>query len=861
MSLTVRSTHHACTLRVQGTLDESLALALVDAGDRAVAEYGYRALIVELDTPGGAARSLEYVLEAFSRWRALGARVDTCGLGQAMSAGTLLLACGDHRSASATTMVLLHPLQNVPEDAGSKRLKDAATAHMARVLVERTRGVALGRGLAAALSQGHLVSEARNLEVAALLAYASGEVLERLPRVPDPVVHERYQAPAERAALIAALCARLEAVARDDAARARLYERLSEADVPISGHMARALGLVDAIGGPRSAAPPPPPDRAVLQVPEWGSVFPEGRVSFDLLRRHMLSLGESGSGKTRSAVLPLLRAAFAAPSISTLLVIDPKGDIAPLLQALAADPARPMEVVPIDPAETCIDLMGSAEWSIAPLLAEGRWMQAAARVFSRISSLVPGHGARTIDGAVASTSRDPFWEREATALAQALLAFTLWWLQRPSRVADMLSHRLSFVDASAFLDEKDSAAERKRRLEPYRRCERACVAALRLEDVAARFGFASEAGAWEVLAHDERPLHLPDTVLARLWRESGVRAADAARWERWATGRPDGMVEPAGHIDPDLARRRRRLLLCTPPPGVPANVLAIADAVALAVALPGFEGALLDECSDWLFRDGGTEASEAGAALARFAALDRTAAPTYAGVFGHVNTCWAPVNRSPLREQLRFGPEPSDPSRTAPAFDASVRGAGAGVRRCFVYSDADALREGLVGRAVKATFFEAVLDDPARSVPRHGRPTVGYICDEFQRFITSDFRHGEQAFLEIARSFGAFVALATQSVASLALGLSRIEPDAQVRLAAVDSLLGNTATKLFFRSTDPSLQARVESMCPRSVGEPTIVELRPLSTLQVGECYALAPDGRMVRAQIAYSPDPAPPSR
>ena len=51
-----------------------------------------------------------------------------------------------------------------------------------------------------------------------------------------------------------------------------------------------------------------------------------------------------------------------------------------------------------------------------------------------------------------------------------------------------------------------------------------------------------------------------------------------------------------------------------------------------------------------------------------------------------------------------------------------------------------------------------------------------------------------------------------------------------------------------------------ESFSPRGVGEPTIVQLRPLSTLQVGECYALAPDGRMVRAQIAYSPDPAPPS-
>ena len=90
-------------------------------------------------------------------------------------------------------------------------------------------------------------------------------------------------------------------------------------------------------------------------------------------------------------------------------------------------------------------------------------------------------------------------------------------------------------------------------------------------------------------------------------------------------------------------------------------------------------------------------------------------------------------------------------------------------------------------------------------------PLVGYVADEAHRFVTSDAAHGEQSFMDACRSFGAFCVLATQSPSSIrhALGADGTS------LAAVEMMLANTATKLFFRSTDEAAQNYIAALCPR----------------------------------------------
>ena len=160
--------------------------------------------------------------------------------------------------------------------------------------------------------------------------------------------------------------------------------------------------------------------------------------------------------------------------------------------------------------------------------------------------------------------------------------------------------------------------------------------------------------------------------------------------------------------------------------------------------------------------------------------------------------------------------------------------------------------DNLIAIALKAVFFEAVLDDPVRARGGTDLPLVGYVADEFHRFVTSDPLHGEQSFLDTCRSFGAVCVLACQSIASVHHALAHGAGNSDQNGAAVDILCTNTATKIAFRSTDPEVANRVSELSPHRPGLPGVVRVRPVSTLAPGECYASLADGRFERRQLGY---------
>ena len=146
--------------------------------------------------------------------------------------------------------------------------------------------------------------------------------------------------------------------------------------------------------------------------------------------------------------------------------------------------------------------------------------------------------------------------------------------------------------------------------------------------------------------------------------------------------------------------------------------------------------------------------------------------------------------------------------------------------------------------ALKASFFEAVLAEPARIEPRPDLPLVGYVADEFHRFVTSDAVHGEQSILDTCRSHGALCVLATQSTRSIAHALSLGGAGRDTNDASLDILLANTATKYLFRSTDAETAARVAALSHHRPGFAPAAAGRPLATLAPGECYVALADGR-----------------
>ncbi len=150
-----------------------------------------------------------------------------------------------------------------------------------------------------------------------------------------------------------------------------------------------------------------------------------------------------------------------------------------------------------------------------------------------------------------------------------------------------------------------------------------------------------------------------------------------------------------------------------------------------------------------------------------------------------------------------------------------------------------------IGKVLKAGFFRALLTPERLNTP--SVPPFFYICDEFQRFITHDEDSGEQSFLDRCRAYRVCCALATQSIASL-----RYVFDDERGNHSINIIINNTGTKLFFRTTDSNTVNTLTDLIPHPVNneKPHVVRVRPPSTLQTGECYYILANGMTGRGQV-----------
>ena len=223
----------------------------------------------------------------------------------------------------------------------------------------------------------------------------------------------------------------------------------------------------------------------------------------------------------------------------------------------------------------------------------------------------------------------------------------------------------------------------------------------------------------------------------------------------------------------------------------------------------------------------------------------------YAGVRASAAIICADFAAPAITRTLYFGCEPGFLAEARNGLDFARLVSREGPGTLVLFQPARDGLDNLIAVALKASFFESVLDDPDRARCGKDLPLVAYVADEFHRFITSDPLHGEQSFLDTCRSFGAFCVLASQSVASLDHALAHGGGSFRQDESAVEILWNNTANKLVFRTTDPKTARRVDDLCPHRPGLAGVVRVRPVSTLRTGECYAMLADGRFERRQLA----------
>ena len=400
-------------VRFCGELTREATVDLVETIDMLVRVYFYVLIEIQISSLGGASSALEHYLDAHRRWRAAGVRVRTRVVERAASAAALILSLGDERIAEPGASLLYHLFRlpsNAPVTASAAALMFADLTRLDEQCVARL----VERAMADA-ERATTVSvdvEPSDLQVLRLLtadlpsgAKGRARTLRGLARALERAVRRALRA-------------------NDRATLVEIYRKLCRSELSVSPAVARILRLIDRVGtaqAPSSVAPQAPG----LTIPHWAALYPPaGEVPRETLLRHTLALGDSGSGKTCSAILPVLRSLVEAPPgrVGCALVIDPKGEIGPVLERDAAKRLRR-----IVPSESGVDLMTGPDWRLGADLAHARYLTAAHRIVRRVLSFEPSLPTRVLADhqSPAETTNAEFFDREGTSLLIVVLAFVL----------------------------------------------------------------------------------------------------------------------------------------------------------------------------------------------------------------------------------------------------------------------------------------------------------------------------------------------------------------------------------------------------------------------------------------------------
>ena len=414
---------------VNGQIGEDMMLPLVAAIQQLHRDYFYASIELEVCSPGGQVHALDYCVETMDNLRARGVRFTTRALMSVSSAAANLVSLGDWRIASRGATFLYHP---GPGGRDGHRDRPIGPANPERRgQIRRALPDPPGRAGARAGERPRTALHPRDF------ADNDWPVMEHLLIGAGAVPTQAGRARLSRRALLQRLRRHMGTCLRDgdDSLLKRLYRGLFELDRHISAGMALELALIDAISDDCAPAPGEALTDHVC-IPEWAPLFyPQGRVSRPTLCRHTLALGETGSGKTVSGILPVVGSIMAPDNrmVGCTLVIDPKHEIRQVIGQLA-HPGITVNDVDVEcERRPVLNLMDGYGASLAPALDDEQYLEAARHILIRSASLSPLSAARALtDTRVAD--RDIYWAGEGARLAQTVLGLTLLILTNRRRL-------------------------------------------------------------------------------------------------------------------------------------------------------------------------------------------------------------------------------------------------------------------------------------------------------------------------------------------------------------------------------------------------------------------------------------------
>ena len=903
-------------------INEVSMVDLVAEIDRLSTDYFYKTIELRITSPGGEVLALDYYLDAIRRFRRRGVQIRTRALTQAGSAASSILSLGDGPRTAGRTAVLRYHFHRVPAEGHLTAYTATAVqqllSHTDRKLIRQIAERAfLGYRRNARPPEDYSHPQ-RGLEY---FAETDWRIMNRLTG--DQFAVDLQPSDETKRDCLSAIRKRVaeECEQRSDASGfLLLYGELFGFDLNISAAFAGELRLIDGLAdddGMESPADEPGLCPHSVEIPEWRNLFPScGEIARADLCRHVMAFGETGSGKTQSAIVPVLKGILrqadpahkANTPVSCALVIDPKKELHQILSSQAP------EGVAIQVLETQgnggnglqLNLM-NGEWAIAEDFERDDMLGTAQKILMRCASFLPQNPA--FESLMGRGSGDnAYWKNQGVRLAQTIVALLLVVFKYRGVIFDpkslnpmayylKLKLRTFAVTAGLLAPSADLAGrayvkllkelkrisdtarydydprsessrvpgrwlftlDERRALRKAWSNYRSRICASQRNNAALREFIDAEGKAFARLVASRLPLELSEVL-------DGLQAVAESCWDAACPLLPDRDLRPSKNLIALAAIFQREFFVSgsgnhadekdqwVDQNGRPTFLVSSSRARAKHMFLAH---RLVEEYLRDLI-SGNLEIDDAFDEVDYFHSLAtvRRDPQHYMGLFGFAKPAFTDFGDAGPAQALFFGCEPFLLARNTPTggdkqlnmFSAAINSQNGGT--VYVYQPSLGHgRDPLVARALKAQFFEAVLSDSKRQENGSDLPLVAYVADEFHRFITSDVVHGEQSFFDTCRSFGAFCVVASQSMSSLhhaLAGVSFTNKDEK----AVEILLNNTGTKLFFRTTDSALHETIDRLCPLTPSLPKSTEVRPPSTLRPGECYAVVTDGRFLRCKI-----------
>ena len=417
--LNVKCNSDRAVVPVRGIIEEEMMLQLVAAIQQLHNDYFYTHIELEVCSPGGQAMALDYCVEAMDALRARGVRFTTRALMSVSSAAAILVSLGDVREASRGASFLYHQART-----GGAESVTSQSARQILTAVDKIDERYLSR----------LVGRARHNETRhpALNVGDFNDndwpIMEYL-LIDAAVVQPRAGGAKPARRMLQRLRKHIAACLRADDERLlkRLYRRLLEFDTYISAALALELRLLDVLtdGIPPTLTLVASDD--YLDIPEWISLYQGGRIPRAGLCRHTLVLGETGSGKTVSGVLPVVGAVMAPDNrtVGCALIIDPKREIKSYVERLRHDGITVHDIdLETGRQRPVLNLMAGEALSVDSDLDHDRCLEAARKILIRSASLSPASPAKVLAG-LPGSRHDGYWESEGSRLAMTITALVL----------------------------------------------------------------------------------------------------------------------------------------------------------------------------------------------------------------------------------------------------------------------------------------------------------------------------------------------------------------------------------------------------------------------------------------------------